>query len=240
MRASRLHAALLESGKPCRDLGHRSVPADFPSSALAVPQSVQLPERANVAAHGILFLPPPDAGDHPHPALIFMHGGPVRQMLLGWHYMDYYSNAYAFNQYMASRGYVVLALNYRSGIGYGLNFREAEHYGAAGASEYNDLLAAADYLRGRSDVDQTRIGLWGGSYGGYMTALGLSRNSNLFSVGVDLHGVHDWHNWSLGQRGGHAVLRPGRTAARAGNRARGLAHQCRLAMALAGAADSGR
>ena len=197
-----MHAALLEAGKPCRDLGHRSVPADFPSSALVVPQSVQLPERANVAAHGILFLPPPDAGALAHPALIFMHGGPVRQMLLGWHYMDYYSNAYAFNQYMASRGYVVLALNYRSGIGYGLNFREAEHSGVAGASEYNDLLAAAEYLRGRPDVDQTRIGLWGGSYGGYMTALGLSRNSNLFSVGVDLHGVHDWHSWSLAQRGG--------------------------------------
>ena len=105
-----MHAALLEAGKPCRDLGHHSVPADFPLSALTLPQSVLLPERASVAAHGILFLPPADAGGQPHPALIFMHGGPVRQMLLGWHYMDYYSNAYAFNQYMASRGYVVLAL----------------------------------------------------------------------------------------------------------------------------------
>jgi dipeptidyl aminopeptidase/acylaminoacyl peptidase len=133
---------------------------------------------------------------------VFMHGGPVRQMLVGWHYMDYYSNAYGMNQYLASRGYVVLSLNYRSGIGYGLDYREAEHYGVAGASEYNDLLAAADYLRGRTDVDASHIGLWGGSYGGYMTALGLSRNSNLFAAGVDLHGVHDWHHWSLAQRDG--------------------------------------
>jgi dipeptidyl aminopeptidase/acylaminoacyl peptidase len=118
-------------------------------------------------------------------------------MLPGWHYMDYYSNAYAFNQYLASRGYVVLALNYRSGIGYGLDFREADDIGAGGAAEYNDLLAAADFLRARADVDPARIGLWGGSYGGYMTALGLARNSDLFKAGVDLHGVHDWHHWTL-------------------------------------------
>lgn len=76
---------------------------------------------------------------------------------------------------LANAGYVVLALNYRGGIGYGLDFREAEKSGASGASEYNDLLAAADYLRSRPDVDPKRIGLWGGSYGGYLTALGLAQ-----------------------------------------------------------------
>jgi dipeptidyl aminopeptidase/acylaminoacyl peptidase len=111
--------------------------------------------------------------------------------------MDYYSNAYAFSQYLASRGYLVLALNYRAGIGYGLDFREAEGIGAGRATEYNDLLAAADFLHARADVDPARIGLWGGSYGGYMTALGLARNSDLFKAGIDLHGVHDWHHWTL-------------------------------------------
>jgi dipeptidyl aminopeptidase/acylaminoacyl peptidase len=96
---------------------------------------------------------------------------------------------------------VVLALNYRAGIGYGLDYREAPGIGAAGASEYNDLLAAASYLRARADVDPRRIGLWGGSYGGYMTALGLTRNSDLFVAGVDFHGVHDWYHWTLGERG---------------------------------------
>jgi dipeptidyl aminopeptidase/acylaminoacyl peptidase len=106
------------------------------------------------------------------PAVIFFHGGSRRQMLLGWHYMYYYSNAYALNQYLASEGYVVLSVNYRSGIGYGLNFREALNYGATGGSEYADVLAAGVYLRGRRNVDPARIGLWGGSYGGYLTALG--------------------------------------------------------------------
>jgi len=111
------------------------------------------------------------------PALIFLHGGSMRQMLLGWHYMYYYSNSYAMNQYLASRGYVVLALNYRSGIGYGRAFREAPGRAGRGAKEYEDVVAAGKYLQTRSDVDGKRIGLWGGSYGGYLTALGLGRNS---------------------------------------------------------------
>jgi len=197
-----MRAAVLETGKTGVDLVRNGLPKDFPSS-LVTPESVVLPLRAGLAAHGQLFLPPGRHAAARHPAVVFMHGGPIRQMLAGWHYMDYYSNAYGLNQYLASKGYVVLALNYRSGIGYGLDYREAEHYGATGASEYNDLLSAAAYLRARPDVDAARVGLWGGSYGGYMTALGLARNSDLFAAGVDLHGVHDWHNWSLGERGGH-------------------------------------
>jgi dipeptidyl aminopeptidase/acylaminoacyl peptidase len=195
------HAALLEPGKPPIDFVAEGLPHDFPAAALVTPESVVLPERSGIAAHGQLFLPPSGSAGVRHPAVVFMHGGPIRQMLVGWHYMDYYSNAYGLNQYLASRGYVVLALNYRAGIGYGLDFREADGIGAAGASEYNDLLAAAAFLRARPDVDAARIGLWGGSYGGYMTALGLARNSDLFAAGVDLHGVHDWHHWTLADRG---------------------------------------
>jgi dipeptidyl aminopeptidase/acylaminoacyl peptidase len=192
-----MHALVLEPGSGVSDLRPGSLPATFPADALVAPQPVTLTARDGIVAHGDLFLPPPGTPPARHPAVVFMHGGPIRQMLLGWHYMDYYSNAYALNQYLASRGYVVLALNYRAGIGYGLDFREAEHYGATGASEYNDVLAAAEYLRGRADVDPARLGLWGGSYGGYLTALGLARNSELFAAGVDVHGVHDWYHDDL-------------------------------------------
>ena len=113
-------------------------------------------------------------------------------MLLGYPAMEYYSNAYAMNQYLASRGFIVLSVNYRCGIGYGMNFRQCEHGGADGATEYNDVLAATAYLRGRGDVDPKRIGIWGGSYGGYLTAMALARNSDLFAAGVDFHGVHEW------------------------------------------------
>jgi len=111
--------------------------------------------------------------------------------------MYYYSNAYGMNQYLASRGYVVLSVNYRSGIGYGRGFREAPGRAGRGASEYQDVVAAGKYLESRPEVDSSRVGLWGGSYGGYLTALGLARNSDLFAAGVDFHGVHDWptDNW---------------------------------------------
>ena len=114
-------------------------------------------------------------------------------MLPAFHYMDYYSNAYSLNQYFASKGYIVLAVNYRSGIGYGLQFREAQNYGAGGVSELNDVIGAGLYLHNRSDVDTQRIALWGGSYGGYLTAFGLAKASNIFACGVDISGVHNWN-----------------------------------------------
>jgi dipeptidyl aminopeptidase/acylaminoacyl peptidase len=87
-----------------------------------------------------------------------------------------------------------MSLNYRSGIGYGLDFREAKNYGMTGASEVRDLIGAGEYLKSRKDVDAKRIGLWGGSYGGYLTAHGLAQRGDLFATGVDIHGVHNWND----------------------------------------------
>jgi dipeptidyl aminopeptidase/acylaminoacyl peptidase len=181
------------AGGTSRMLAPAALPRDFPSSKLVVPRQVTFKSEDGMEVHGQLFLPPRGArAGAKLPTVIFMHGGPIRQMLLGWHYLYYYHNAYGLNQYLASLGYAVLSVNYRTGIGYGRAFRMAPKRGAHGASEYQDVLAAARYLRGRDDVDDKRIGLWGGSYGGYLTALGLARNSDLFAAGVDLHGVHDW------------------------------------------------
>lgn len=112
--------------------------------------------------------------------------------MLGFHYMQYYHHAYAMNQYLASQGYVVLSVNYRRGIMYGRAFRETTNAGWRGGAEYKDILAAAKYLQTQPTVDPKKLGLWGGSYGGYLTAMGLARNSDLFAAGVDFHGVHDW------------------------------------------------
>jgi dipeptidyl aminopeptidase/acylaminoacyl peptidase len=178
-----------------RDLAPGTVPADFPEASLVGPETVIFPATDGLPIHGQLFRPADLKPGERRPAVLFFHGGSRRQMLPGWHYMYYYRNAYAMNQYLASRGFVVLSVNYRSGIGYGLEFREAVDFGARGASEYRDVAGAGLYLRGRPDVDAARIGLWGGSYGGYLTALGLARASDLFAAGVDLHGVHDWSDW---------------------------------------------
>ena len=187
----------LAAGHSPTPLAPETWPKDFPSESLVTPQQAIFKSMDGLELHGQLFLPAGLKSGEKRPALVFLHGGPVRQMLLGWHYMYYYANSYAMNQYLASRGYVVLALNYRSGIGYGRAFREAPGRAGRGASEYQDVVAAGKYLQSRSDVDPKRVGLWGGSYGGYLTALGLGRNSDVFAAGVDFHGVHDWptDNW---------------------------------------------
>jgi dipeptidyl aminopeptidase/acylaminoacyl peptidase len=184
--------AVIRAGAAIHDLHPESIPADFPVNRMVTPQQVILSSADGLPIHGQLFLPPNLKPGSRAPAMVFFHGGSRREMLLGWHYMYYYSNCYALNQYLANSGYVVLSVNYRSGIGYGLDFREALRYGPAGGSEYNDVQGAGVYLRSRSDVDPDRIGAWGGSYGGYLTAMALARASDLFRAGVDLHGVHDW------------------------------------------------
>lgn len=175
-----------------RLIASETIPNDFPLDKLAEPQQVIFKAADGFRIHGQLFLPQGAKPGDKRPAVIFMHGGPMRQMLLGWHMSGYYHNAYALNQYLVREGYVVLSVNFRSGIGYGRAFRTAPSQGPRGASEYQDIVAAAKYLQRRPEVDPQRIGLWGGSYGGYLTALGLARDSELFAAGVDLHGVHDW------------------------------------------------
>jgi len=171
-------------------IAKQAMPADFPSSSLVTPKQVIFKSEDGITLHGQLFLPRNVQGKVP--GLVFMHGGPIRQMMLGFHYMDYYHNAYAENQYLASRGYAVLSVNYRLGVMYGRAFREAPNTVWRGAAEYKDVVAAGRYLQQLPEVDRDKIGLWGGSYGGFLTALGLARNSDLFKAGVDFHGVHDW------------------------------------------------
>ena len=179
----------LAGGQP-RAIAERRVPPGFPSSQLITPAPVTFRSSDGLEIHGQLFKTP--GGDARRPALVYVHGGPTRQMLLGWHYMDYYANDYAANQYLASRGFIVLSVNYRLGIGYGHAFQFPAGAGQRGASEYLDVLAAATFLQARPDVDAKRLGIWGGSYGGYLTALALGRNSDIFAAGVDIHGVHNW------------------------------------------------
>jgi dipeptidyl aminopeptidase/acylaminoacyl peptidase len=187
-----LRPALLNSHGQLQDLAPELIPDSYPGAKFIKPEQVLFPAADGLQLHGQLFLPSDANSGKRHPALIFFHGGSRRQMLLGFHTMQYYSNAYSMNQYLTSLGYIVLSVNYRSGIGYGLDFREALHYGRDGASEFNDILGAGNYLRSRRDIDPTRIGVWGGSYGGFLTALALARASNMFAAGVDMHGVHQW------------------------------------------------
>lgn len=169
------------------------IPKQFPLNDLVTPRQVIFQSPDGVAVHADLFEPKANAKGR-RPAIVYIHGGPPRQMLLGWHYSDYYSNAYAMNQYLCQLGYVVLAVNYRLGIGYGYEFHQPADAGALGASEYQDIKAAGEWLARQPQVDAQRIGVYGGSYGGYLTSMALGRDSKLFAAGVDVHGVHDYVN----------------------------------------------
>jgi dipeptidyl aminopeptidase/acylaminoacyl peptidase len=203
-----MHPAFIDDNGRIIPVRSDAAAADYPTT-LVTPKQVLFSSSDGIHLHGQLFRADPatpkpetpNAATHDaaasahakHPAILFVHGGPNRQMLLGYPSMGYYSNAYAMNQYLTAQGFIVLSVNYRCGIGYGLDFRECRNAGAIGGTEYNDVLAAANYLRNVPGVDPKRIGIWGGSYGGYLTALALARNSNLFAAGVDFHGVHDWN-----------------------------------------------
>ena len=164
------------------------VPADYPSAQLVFPTEVTYRAPDGTLIHAQLFS---RASNTREPAIVFVHGGPMRQMLLTWNPIDYYNNGYAVNQYLASRGFSVLSVNYRSGVNYGHDFHYAVRTGWTGASEYQDVLAGARWLQRQHFVDANRIGIWGGSWGGYLTALALARNSDVFKAGVDYSGVHD-------------------------------------------------
>jgi dipeptidyl aminopeptidase/acylaminoacyl peptidase len=185
-----LPAVLGLDGGSATVLATDKIPADFPQASLVTPRQVIFKAEDGTVIHGDLFESP--GGAARRPAIVYVHGGPPRQMLLGWHYSDYYSNAYAANQYLASLGFVVLSVNYRLGIGYGYDFHQPPHAGYRGAAEYLDIKAAGLWLRRQLFVDSSRIGIYGGSYGGYLTAMALAHDSKIFKAGVDFHGVHDW------------------------------------------------
>jgi dipeptidyl-peptidase 4 len=165
---------------------------NFPMDAHVEPQLVLTKAADGLEIKNQLFLPRDIRPGERRPAIVFVHGGPARQMLLGYHYMQFYHWAYGINQWLANQGYVVMSINYRGGVGYGRSFRSAPGTGGSGNAEYQDVMAGGKYLQSRPDVDPNRVGIWGLSYGGVLTAQALARNSDIFKAGVDLAGVHLW------------------------------------------------
>jgi dipeptidyl aminopeptidase/acylaminoacyl peptidase len=176
------------AGGATASLGPNS--GSFPADDVVRPQLVTFRSTDGLLLHGQVFVP--NDGKAKHCGVIFTHGGSERQMLPGFHYMEAYANLYETNQYLANRGCVVVSINYRGGIMYGHDFREAKKKGERGGSEYLDLMGGTRYLLSRSDVDPKRVGIYGLSYGGYLTALGLARHSDIFKAGFDMAGVHNW------------------------------------------------
>jgi dipeptidyl aminopeptidase/acylaminoacyl peptidase len=163
------------------------LPARYPLDQHVMPEAVTLTAEDGFEFYNQIFMPPDIQPGEKRPALLFIHGGPRRQMLLGYHYLHFYHMAYAMTQYFANQGYIVVSVNYRGGTGYGRAFRNAPGRVSA---VYRDIIAVGRYLASRPDVDAERIGVWGLSYGGLLTAQALARNSDVFAAGVDMAGWH--------------------------------------------------
>ncbi|NVJ87400.1 MAG: S9 family peptidase [Algoriphagus sp.] len=187
--AQRPHLVTLKKGTQTQLLQADHIPTEFPQANLVTPKQVTFKAPDGTTVHGQLF--EKEGGPAEKPGVVFVHGGPQRQMLLGWSYMDYYTNTYALNQYLAEMGFVVLSVNFRLGIGYGYEFHRPAYGYYQGAVEYQDIKAGGEFLANLPQVRGDKIGIYGGSYGGYLTALALARDSELFKVGIDIHGVHD-------------------------------------------------
>lgn len=175
-----------------KSLTENLVTTGYPQDLLIEPKQVTIKSLDGLQISGQLY--DNGNGSGKKPAIVYLHGGPTQQNLLGWHDLNYYSDMYAMNQFLANSGFVVLSINYRSGTGYGHEFQFPKLSGNLGAYEYLDVKAAGEWLSKQSFVDAKKIGLYGEAYGGYLTALGLARDSKLFAAGVDIHGMHDWTN----------------------------------------------
>ena len=130
-----------------------------------------------------IYYKPMQAGKNSKvPALVWVHGGPGGQSRVGY---------FSLIQYLVNHGYAILAVNNRGSSGYGKSFYKMDNRNH-GDKDLNDCVWGKKYLSGLEYIDSSKIGIIGGSYGGYMTLAALSFKPDEFNVGVDLFGVANW------------------------------------------------
>jgi dipeptidyl aminopeptidase/acylaminoacyl peptidase len=164
---------------------------------LVRPQAVRFSSSDGELIPAQLFMPPGhEDSAEPLPAVVWVHGGGIRQNRYGWHPLRAYAVFYGFHQYLLQQGYVVVTVDYRGSIGNGRAFRQGQHMDLGGR-DLDDVLAARRYLRRMEDFEVGRIGVWGISYGGYLTLQALVQAPGAFAAGIDVAGVADWADWSI-------------------------------------------
>ncbi len=145
-----------------------------------------------------LLLPPgykpDDPSAKPHPAIVYIHGaGYATSVLEQWG--SYQEFRFVFNNYLASQGYVILEMDYRGSTNYGRDWRSGVYLNMGGP-DLEDVLGGVEYLRGLKNIDMNRIGIWGWSYGGFMTAQAMFKAPATFKAGAAFSGVYDWANYN--------------------------------------------
>ncbi len=171
-----------------------SLPESLDPATFTEGEFLRFPARDGGQVPGYLFVPEDLDRSGTHPAVVWVHGDGIAQNYDGWHIRRDYAVYHSFHQLLLAEGYVVLMPDYRGSVGYGRDFRQ-ESYRDVGGRDYQDVAAAGDYLKTLDYVDPERIGVWGLSYGGFMTLQALTLDPTLFAAGVDVAGVGDFRLW---------------------------------------------
>jgi len=188
-----------------------TVPDRFRAVKWVVPEFVSFPSRDGITLRGLLYKPAGFDPQRRYPVVVFVHGaGSMQNVVDGW---TIYSPNYKFHTVLAEKGYAVFEVDYRGSLGYGRDFRTGVH-DYIGGKDLDDELAGVDYLRTVPWVDTQRIGIYGGSYGGFMALMALFKAPETYACGAALRFVADWANyyrgnpWYCVQRLGHPDKNP--------------------------------
>lgn len=152
------------------------------SSHLVPGEVVRFASYDGLQVPGILYRPHGASAQAPAPALVFVHGGPGGQSRHGYR---------AALQHLVNHGYAIYAINNRGSSGYGKTFYHLDDL-RHGEADLGDVVASRDFLAGLDWVDGERIGIYGGSYGGYMVAAALAFEPEAFELGINVFGVTNW------------------------------------------------
>jgi dipeptidyl aminopeptidase/acylaminoacyl peptidase len=186
----------LQENKPgakLEQITHKAQSDEFKSYSWRDPQIVTFAARDGAMVHARLYKPKnPDVHK---PAVIFVHGAGYLQNAHKW-WSDYFRE-YMFNNLLADNGYYVMDIDYRGSAGYGRDWRTAI-YRHMGGKDLTDNVDGANYLVKNFGVDPKRIGVYGGSYGGFITLMAMFTTPDVFAAGAGLRSVSDWANYNHG------------------------------------------
>jgi dipeptidyl aminopeptidase/acylaminoacyl peptidase len=182
-----------QPGSVARQLTH-GVSSAFTSIDWTVPQIVQVPStHVKQPIYARLFVPKDYDPNKSWPAVVFIHGaGYLQDAHTGW---SYYFHELMFHTFLNQHGYLVLDMDYRGSAGYGRDWRTAI-YQHMGHPEVEDIEDGAHWLQQKYHVDPNRMGVYGGSYGGFMTYMMMFRSPDLFQAGAALRPVGDWADYN--------------------------------------------
>lgn len=187
-----LYAMAASGGQP-QQLTH-TVSKAFMDSPWIAPKIIAIPSSHTAQPiYAKVYLPKNFDPSKHYPAVVFNHGaGYLQEVHMGW--SDYFRE-FMFNSLLATHGYVVMDMDYRASKGYGRDWRTAI-YRQMGHPEVQDLKDGVNYLASHYSVDKSRVGTYGGSYGGFLTFMSLYTAPDLFKAGAALRPVGDWANYN--------------------------------------------